>query len=136
MILRLKKRPGLGRLLAPFYVLLFTAYDIFIVEGVFAALQAWDTIHVYHIATYSFLIPALTVLMAFSLRSWRFALYSFVGIYGGWLDILYYVLQGKPLPDFYSWYPIPMYSSQLMAFATCTLLLAIMVDVSVLRKYQ
>lgn len=114
----------------PFFIL-FTVYDIWIVEGLFAPLQIWDSIHVYHQATYYFLIPGLIIFISLALGSWKFLMYSAIGIYSGWLDILYFLLQVKNLPPVYEWLPFSPTSIQLITLATMNLLIACFVDFKV-----
>ena len=66
------------------FVLLFTIYDILIVEGIFRKLEAWNTIHVYHFATWNILTPCLLIICSYGFKNWKFAMYSIIGIYGGW----------------------------------------------------
>ncbi|PIZ89054.1 MAG: hypothetical protein COX90_01380 [Candidatus Nealsonbacteria bacterium CG_4_10_14_0_2_um_filter_38_17] len=120
-------------LLALPVVIIFTIYDIWMVEGLFGKLQIWEEIYIYHQATFRFLFPTIIVLIGLILHSWRFVMYSVVGIYCGWLDILYYWLQGKALPKVYSWLIFSPTSSYLVIFAITALLFAMFVDALVQR---
>jgi len=119
------------KLLALPFLILFTVYDIWIVEGLFAPLQIWDSIHIYHWATFCFLIPILILFISLGLRSWKFLMYSVVGIYCGWLDILYFLLQVKNLPAVYEWLPFSPTSLQLITWATMGLVVACFIDFKV-----
>jgi hypothetical protein len=123
-----ERKELIAKLLAFLFVIAFTIYDIWIVEGVFAPLQIWDAIHIYHQATYSFLIPLLIIFISLGLKSWRFLVYSVIGIYCGWLDILYFLFQFKTLPDVYTWLFFSPNSFQLVAFAITTLIVASFID--------
>jgi hypothetical protein len=126
-------------LLALPIVIIFTIYDIWMVEGLFRKLQIWEEISIYHQATFRFLFPTIIIFFGLILRSWRFVMYSVVGIYCGWLDMFYYWLQGKSLPNVYTWLVFSPTSSYLIMFATIVLLLAISVDLlakTFIHKYQ
>ncbi len=122
------KRKEWKRLLTLPFIISFVIYDIWIVEGLFATLQIWESIYVYHQATYCFLVPVLILLIGLGLKSWRFSMYSTVGVYCGWLDILYFLFQDKALPTVYGWLPLSPTSVQLIALAISTLIIALFVD--------
>lgn len=122
------------KLLAFPSLLLFTVYDILMMEGLFTRLQIRDNIHIFYIywiVTYGFLFPLLILLISSKLRSGEFLMYSVVGIYCGWLDILFFLLQGKALPNIYTWLPLSPNSLQLVAFATTALVIALFIDFKV-----
>ncbi|KPJ71351.1 hypothetical protein AMJ50_02575 [Parcubacteria bacterium DG_74_3] len=121
-------------LLAIFFVILFTIYDILIAEGLLRYLHVRHNMpifYLYWIVSYVFLIPLFIILISFRLRSWRFLMYSVVGIYCGWLDILFFPLQGNTLPNVYTWWPLSPSSLQLILFATTTLIVALFIDLKV-----
>ena len=125
------KRKDWNKLLALPLVVLFTIYDIWMVEGLFHKIGIIDSIYIYHQATFRFLFPAIIIFISLILKSWRFFMYSMIGIYCGWLDILYYLLRGRNLPDVYTWLPFSPASSDLVMFAIVVLLFAIFIDVLV-----
>jgi hypothetical protein len=113
------------------FIISFTIYDILIMEGLFTHLQIRHNIQIFHLywmASYLFLIPLFMILISLKLRSWHFLMYSLVGIYCGWLDILFFLLQGKTLPKVYTWWPFSPTNLQLIALATITLIVALFID--------
>lgn len=93
---------------------LWTAYDIVIVEKVFAPLNGWAYIRWYHWATWAFLFPVMTF-VSFGV-SWTF-LVAILLFLGGWEDILYFWLQGKRVPRDIDWLPFTPNSTALYARA-------------------
>lgn len=129
------RREWIGRILAVHFLFVFTIFDITIVENILHKYGAWETIDlgftVYHVATFLFLVPAIIISTSLALHSWRLLAYSIVYIYLGWLDILYYIFQGRTLPTRYEWlfYLGKPTRDQLVVLASLSLLLMIIIDI-------
>lgn len=112
------------------FLIAMTIYDILIVHGYFSTV-GWVDIYKYHWATFGFLVPCLIAMFSLGLRSWRFAAYSFVGIYTGWLDFLWYIFLLWPFPEVWTWLPGEPTTAQLFARAIVGLFIAVILDVVV-----
>ena len=124
------------KLLAIPFILIFVIYDVIIVEGIFARLNAWNIIHVYHEATYCMLIPSLILICMIGFKSWKFGMYASVGIWCGWLDLLYFILQGKQIPKHFPWLYWGMSVEEVIFLASFSLTTAIIIDFITSKFYR
>jgi hypothetical protein len=99
-----KYRPILAAVIA---VLFYAITDILIWQRIFEANEMVEYANVYHTGWFVTLV-GYALLGTFLLwGSWKDCLYFltalFVGAFSGLEDILYYVLDGKPMPDTLPW---------------------------------
>jgi len=95
---------GKTKLYALVFLVVFTVYDI-LINQIFVQTGAWHLISNYYIATWLLLTPALIILFTAATKNLLFPLWTATFIYGGWLDILFFIFQLQPLPARYTWLP-------------------------------
>ena len=120
------------------FLLLATVADILLMQHGLVQLGTGTEIFrrinsVYQLIAFT-VFPAFILLCGFGFKAWRFIMYALVGCFSGWLDILFYLLQGKMLPATYTWLLYSPTNIQLLMFAIIILAIAVMIDLKVKKK--
>lgn len=99
-----KYRPVITALIA---LLFYTITDILIWQRIFEANQMVEYADIYHTGWFVTLAGYALLGVVFLWGTWKdclfFLITLFVGAFSGLEDILYYVLDGKPMPEMLPW---------------------------------